>query len=65
MIVQLVKEGLTSDIKHADDAKRQAQDAIKRFAYKCKTCGTVHCKKCAEKKACSKCGNKIFDYAVI
>lgn len=63
-IVLLVKEGLTAGLKTAGLAEKQAKEAINAFAYKCRKCGSLQCKKCSEKMPCSRCGNNVFDMAL-
>jgi hypothetical protein len=59
-IVHLVKEGLTEGFKTVSLAKKEAENAINAYAYRCSTCGTLVCKKCSGRKRCPNCKKKNF-----
>ncbi len=42
----------------------QFGELLLRSAYKCRQCGTIICRECAEKSKCKKCGFNTFDVAI-
>jgi HEAT repeat protein len=42
----------------------QFGELLLRSAYKCRQCGTLICRECAEKSKCKKCGFNTFDVAI-
>jgi predicted RNA-binding Zn-ribbon protein involved in translation (DUF1610 family) len=59
-IVPIVGEGFTVGWKTENIAKKEAIRVKNSFAYSCKSCGTLICKKCSTRKKCPKCGKKTF-----
>lgn len=47
--------------EHKTAVAQEIAERTKKAAYRCRQCGTIECRRCAEQFPCVKCGSRVFD----